>query len=164
LLYAAARLPDRAWRLRIAGPPLYPSDQAHAAALRRLADDLGIADLVEFAGDVPYQRMPAEYRAAWVLGHTSRTGSLDKVVLEAMACATPVLSTAASSRTAFGALADTLWCPDESPDAVAGALAGLLCWSPARRLEVGMAARAVVERDHSLDTWAQRVVHLLGVG
>jgi glycosyltransferase involved in cell wall biosynthesis len=164
LLKAAARLPDLDWRLRIAGPPLYPSDRAHAATLQRLAADLGIADLVEFAGDIPYQHMPAEYRAAWVLAHTSATGSLDKVVLEAMACGTPVLSTAASSRTAFGALADTLWCPDESPEAVAGALANLLHWSPARRLDAGMAARAVVERDHSLDTWAQRVVRLLGVG
>jgi glycosyltransferase involved in cell wall biosynthesis len=164
LLNATARLPDRAWLLRIAGPPLYPSDQAHATSLQDLAANLGIAAQVEFAGAIPYQRMPAEYRAAWVLGHTSATGSLDKVVLEAMACGTPVLSTAASSRTALGTLADTLWCPDQSPDAVAGALANVLRWSPARRQEVGTAARAIVERDHGLDTWARRVVRLLGVG
>jgi glycosyltransferase involved in cell wall biosynthesis len=164
LLESVARLQFADWHLRIAGPPLYPSDQAHAAALRAQVDALGIAERVEFAGAIPYQQMPGEYRAAWALAHTSATGSLDKVVLEAMACATPVLSTAPSSRTAFGPLADTLWCADDHPDAVAGALADLLGWSPDRRREVGAAARAVVEREHGLDGWAEQVARLLGVG
>jgi glycosyltransferase involved in cell wall biosynthesis len=164
LLEAAARLPDGAWRLRIAGPPLYASDRAHAASLRELAASLGIADRVAFAGTVPYAQMPGEYRAAWALAHTSATGSLDKVVLEAMACGTPVLSTAPSSRTAFGPLAETLWCPDDHPDAIAGALADVLGWSPGRRREVGAAARAIVERDHSLEGWAENVAGLLGAG
>jgi len=164
LLDAAALLPRGGWRLRIAGPPLYASDRANADALRRQAGALGIGERVEFAGAVPYARMPAAYRAAWVLAHTSGTGSLDKVVLEAMACGTPVLSTAASSRTAFGALAETLWCPTDTPPAFATALAGMLDWSPRRRREVGLAAREVVLREHSLEGWAGRVADLLGVG
>jgi glycosyltransferase involved in cell wall biosynthesis len=164
LLDAVARLPAISWGLRIAGAPLYPSDHALAAALRQQAATLGIAGRVEFAGDVPYARMAGEYRAAWALAHTSATGSLDKVVLEAMACATPVLSTAPTSRTAFGDLAGTLWCADESPESLAGALAGVLDWSPARRRDVGAAARAIVERQHSLGSWADGVVRVLGVG
>jgi glycosyltransferase involved in cell wall biosynthesis len=164
LLDAAALLPKGEWRLRIAGPPLYASDRDNAAALRRRADALGIADRVDFSGAVPYALMPAAYRAAWALAHTSGTGSLDKVVLEAMACGTPVLSTAPSSRTAFGTLAETMWCPTDTAPAFAAALAGMLDWSPRRRREVGLAAREVVQREHSLEGWAERVTAILGVG
>lgn len=164
LLDALSRLPDRAWRLRIAGPPLYPSDLAHADALRRQAISLGIGERVQFAGAVPYAAMPGEYRGAWLLAHTSATGSLDKVVLEALACGTPVISTAPSSRTALGAISDLLSCPDDHPDAIAGALGVSLHWTAERRAALGAAGRAVVEREHSLDGWAGHVVHLLGVG
>jgi glycosyltransferase involved in cell wall biosynthesis len=163
LLDAVALMQDRDWRLRIAGPPLYPSDVTHAESLRERARALGLAERVDFLGAVPYEGMPAEYRGAWVLAHTSATGSLDKVVLEAMACGTPVISTAASSRTAFGSLAETLWCPDDRPAGIAGALAHALDWSQAQREEVGARARAVVEREHSLEGWARRVAGLLGV-
>ena len=154
---------DRDWRLRIAGPPLYPSDVAHAETLRERARALGIAERVDFLGAVPYEGMPAEYRGAWVLAHTSATGSLDKVVLEAMACGTPVISTAPSSRTAFGSLAETLWCPDDRPAGIASALARALDWAPAQREEVGARARAVVQREHSLEGWARRVAGLLDI-
>jgi glycosyltransferase involved in cell wall biosynthesis len=163
LLDAAALLGDRGWRLRIAGPPLYPSDVAHAELLRARARALGLAQRVDFLGAVPYERMPVEYRSAWVLAHASATGSLDKVVLEAMACATPVISTAPSSRTAFGSLAGALWCPDDRPEGIATALVRALDWSPAQREEVGARARAVVEREHSLEGWARRVAGLLRI-
>ncbi len=163
LLDAVARLPDRAWELRIVGPPLYASDHAHAQTLRRQAARLGIAGQVEFAGEVPYVEMPGEYRRAWLLAHTSATGSLDKVVLEAMACGTPVISTAPSSRTALGGLADALALPDDCPEEMGAALAGALGWTAARRAELGAAGRAIVQREHSLDAWAGRVAALLGV-
>ena len=164
LLDAVARLPDRAWRLRIAGPPLYASDLAHQGALEARVRDLGLADVVQFAGSVPYERMPHEYRAAWALAHTSGTGSLDKVVLEAMACGTPVVSCAPTSREALGELACELWCAEASPEAVAKKLNDVLSWTEERRAEVGKALRKEVERSHDLRGWADQTVRLLGVG
>jgi glycosyltransferase involved in cell wall biosynthesis len=163
LLEAVALMKDREWRLRIAGPPLYSSDVAHAETLRERARTLGLAERVDFLGAVPYESMPVEYRGAWALAHTSATGSLDKVVLEAMACGTPVVSTAPSSRTAFGSLAGDLWCPDDRPAGIASALAQALDWAPAQREEVGSRARAVVQREHSLEGWARRVAGLLRI-
>ncbi|MGH9005030.1 MAG: glycosyltransferase, partial [Acidimicrobiia bacterium] len=71
---------------------LYSSDVAHAETLRERSRALGLAERVDFLGAVPYRSMPVEYRGAWALAHTSATGSLDKVVLEAMACRTPVVT------------------------------------------------------------------------
>ena len=45
---------------------------------------------VEFLGGLTQLQLRDEYRKAAVLLHTSETGSLDKVVLEALACGLPV--------------------------------------------------------------------------
>jgi glycosyltransferase involved in cell wall biosynthesis len=88
LLRAAARLGDRPWRVRICGTG--PEE----SALRALADELGIADRVEIAGFVGD---PAhEYATASVLAVSSRWEGLPAIVLEAIACGCPVVSTASS--------------------------------------------------------------------
>ena len=88
LLRAAARLGDRPWRVRICGTG--PDEEA----LRALADELGIADRVDFAGFVsdPTQ----EYGMATVLAVSSQWEGLPAIVLEAIACGCPVVSTASS--------------------------------------------------------------------
>lgn len=71
--------------LRIAG------DGPARVALQNLAIETGA--VVEFLGGVTQERLRDEYRRAAVLLHASETGSLDKVVLEALACDCPVVST-----------------------------------------------------------------------
>ena len=146
-----------------AGPPLYSSDVAHAETLRERSRALGVAERVDFLGAVPYESMPVEYRGAWALAHTSATGSLDKVVLEAMACGTPVVSTAPSSRTAFGSLAGDLWCPDDRPAGIASALAQALDWAPAERRRGGGPGASGGAARAQPGGWARRVAGLLRI-
>lgn len=68
--------------LRIAG------DGPERVALEQLAQDLQAKVL--FLGGVAYSDMPDLFRRAGLFRHTSETGSLDKVVLEAIACGCPV--------------------------------------------------------------------------
>lgn len=56
--------------------------------LEALARELGAT--VHFLGGITQTQLRDEYRRASCLIHTSETGSLDKVVLEALACGTPV--------------------------------------------------------------------------
>lgn len=56
--------------------------------LASLARELGAC--VRFLGGIDQLRLRDEYRTAACLIHTSETGSLDKVVLEALACGLPV--------------------------------------------------------------------------
>jgi len=68
--------------LRIAG------DGPECEHLESLAKELGAE--VTFLGALTQEELVHEYQTAGFLIHTSETGSLDKVVLEALACGCPV--------------------------------------------------------------------------
>jgi len=155
----AAITPDR-WSLRVVGAPLHSADASYRLRLEAEAGSLGVADRVTLVGAVPFDRMAMEYRSAWVLAHTSRTGSLDKVVLEAAACGVPVVSTAPSSRAVLGPFGDELLATDDRT--FGERLRAVLGWSATKRDDVGRALRGAVIAGHGLDHWADRVADVVG--
>ncbi|MFZ2500791.1 MAG: glycosyltransferase family 4 protein [Minisyncoccia bacterium] len=70
--------------LRIAG------DGPERARLEAVADELNAR--VQFLGGLTQGQLRDEYRSAKYFIHTSETGSLDKVVLEALACGLPIVT------------------------------------------------------------------------
>ncbi len=83
---ALASLPD--FRLCVVGSG--PDDEA----LKSLARRLGVAQRVELCGRVAQDRMSLRYSAADILVLPSLREGAPNVVLEAMACGTPVVATA----------------------------------------------------------------------
>jgi glycosyltransferase involved in cell wall biosynthesis len=83
---ALARLPD--CQLIIAGDG---PDRRHLGAL---AATLGVASRVRFLGEVPHGELPSVYSAADVLVLASSREGWPNVLLESMACGTPVVATA----------------------------------------------------------------------
>jgi len=75
-------------RLRIAG------DGPLKAELEKLAVQLGIAERVEFLGEINHGQMPDVYRHADVYVQASWHESQGMAVLEATACGLPVVGTA----------------------------------------------------------------------
>jgi glycosyltransferase involved in cell wall biosynthesis len=64
------------------------------AELERRCAQLGVTDFVSFAGFVPFgEELLGRYRAADVLVHTALTEGFPQVLIEAMACATPIVAT-----------------------------------------------------------------------
>ncbi len=161
LLDALALTRTPRWQLRLATGSSYATNHAYETSIRQRVESLHLSDRVSFLGHVDYEAMPREYRAAWLLAHTSGTGSLDKVVLEAAACGTPVVSTAPSSEPVLRSVDQRLCPPGNDPQALAQALDTMLGWSHEQRGEVGAALRAEVVRSHSLDRWADGVAAIL---
>jgi UDP-glucose:(heptosyl)LPS alpha-1,3-glucosyltransferase len=86
LLHAVARLPRREqFRLAVVGKPV-------ASSLRRLAQQLGITEQVRFVGFVPEVR--DALFAADLLAHPTFYDPCSLVVLEALACGLPVVTSA----------------------------------------------------------------------
>lgn len=84
---AVARLREagRDVTLTWAGGALAPGDEEYGMYLHRAVEGRGLEDSVRFLGEVPYPEVPGLYERADVLVNASGTGSVDKVVLEAMA-------------------------------------------------------------------------------
>ena len=81
---ALAALPD--WQLLIVG------SGPDRAALEALARRLAVADRVSFLGQVPHAQLPAYYTAADLLVLASEREGWANVLLESMACGTPVVA------------------------------------------------------------------------
>ncbi|MBU6247808.1 MAG: glycosyltransferase family 4 protein [Xanthomonadaceae bacterium] len=62
-------------------------------ALRVRADELGLGNAVHLAGVIPHADLPDWFRAASLLCLPSHNEGVPNVVLEAMACGTPVVAT-----------------------------------------------------------------------
>jgi glycosyltransferase involved in cell wall biosynthesis len=62
-------------------------------AVRARAGQLDVAECVTFAGSVPHRETPAFYRAADVFALSSDFDNSPNAVLEAMACALPIVAT-----------------------------------------------------------------------
>ena len=75
-------------RLRLVG------DGPSQAGLRQLSRQLGVAGQVDFIGALPANRVRAEMEAADVFALASNNETFGVVVIEALACGLPVVSTA----------------------------------------------------------------------
>jgi UDP-glucose:(heptosyl)LPS alpha-1,3-glucosyltransferase len=92
LLQAFGSLRDQAGHLWVVG-------KGHIAVYRRAAQRLGVAHRVKFWGPVP-ETAPF-YQAATVLALPTLYDPCSNVVLEALACGTPVVTTAANGAAEF---------------------------------------------------------------
>ena len=145
---AVALLRDRHPALRY----LVVGDGPERAALGALAAQLGIADRVEFAGQLPHDEALRRTRRASLLAMASTDEAFGVAYVEAMAGWLPAIAAAgepgpAEIRSAGGGLSLV---PAGDVDALAARIDALLSDEAALRAE-GDAARATVQRAFSWD-------------
>jgi glycosyltransferase involved in cell wall biosynthesis len=144
--------------LTVIGPSLTEEERAHRAALEALVAELGLGDRVQIEDAVPRERVPALLADADALVNNMRAGATDKVVFEAAATCMPVL---ASNPALDALLPPGLRFPRGDADALAERIAAL---AGADRVAIGRRLREVVEREHGVDGWAERVVAVASGG
>lgn len=65
---------------------------AAKSELDELAQQLGVSDLIQYAGTVPYDRLEQSYQYADIFVLTSLSEGMPSVILEAMGCGLPVIA------------------------------------------------------------------------
>lgn len=85
LLLDKCVLPDYRVRLTVIGEPITSQDKEYQNELLQMKNKSGASWFINFMGPVPHAQMPLQYQHHHILIHTSQTGSVDKVVLEALA-------------------------------------------------------------------------------
>lgn len=139
--------------LRIVGEA-YAEDRAYADALKAQVTNLDLDDVVEFAGAVPHHAIVSEYQGASLMLNLSQTGSVDKALLEAMACGLPVLTSNEAFQPILSAWPDLLLPPDATAQQIAEHINTLSTLPEPDRSHLGAQLREIVQRDHSLDRLA----------
>ncbi len=91
LLRALAGIPDIDWRLTVVGAA---RDAVHAAGLAALAEELGVAGRVEFAGEVTGAALEALYAGADIVALAAHWEGYGMAAAEALARGLPVSVTA----------------------------------------------------------------------
>jgi glycosyltransferase involved in cell wall biosynthesis len=131
---ALAQLPG--WRLLVAG------EGPERAALEALATRLGVAGRLRLLGPVPHTELPVLYGAADLSVLSSAREGWANVLLESMACGTPVIASPIPGNDevvqggAAGALAAA-----RTPEAIAAAVQALARALPPRAATAAYAAR-----------------------
>ena len=145
-------------RLETHGPAISAVERRHRQELERLRDELRLGGHVELGDAVVRSKVPALLAANDVLVNNMRAGAPDQGVYEAAARCVPGLA----ANPVFDALLPaSLRFDRESPQELARRLAALSQTPPSERAQVGRALRLAVARDHSVDTWADRIVELV---
>lgn len=137
-------------------PELWLAGEGRAeAALRNLTRELGIEDHVRFLGYVGHDELPGLYRRSDLLVLPSHSEGLSNVVLEAQACALPVIATNVGELP--GQVADGRGLIVEVGDvrALAEGMVRLLS-DPELRAQMGRRGRAHVESEHAFPALRDR--------
>ena len=101
--------------------------------LRDLVDKLGMHERVSFHGAVPHEIMGDVYNAGDALLLASESEGWPNVLLESMACGTPVISMDVSgAREAISSADAGLVCPDRTPEAIVRSVNALFAALPPR--------------------------------
>ena len=112
LLRALARLSDLDWRLTIVGGA--GRDPAHAGALRALAEQLGIAGRVTFAGEADTATLDSLWRGADIFALATQWEGYGMAIAEALKHGLPVAVTAGGAAGALVSPASgTVCAPDD---------------------------------------------------
>jgi glycosyltransferase involved in cell wall biosynthesis len=133
--------------------------------LRSLSTDLGLEGYVDFAGEVPHDKLPEVYRRAdcFVIGSWHEAQCM--AALEAMACGLPWIAPP------VGALADLPTAREDAPTGIrveqrdptpfAQAMHEIITLPPEVRAQWGRNARAVIEQDYALTTQSKSLLQIL---
>lgn len=147
------------FKVSIVGACYTEDDKKHLSELNRQIKEKDVADYIVFEGAAAHDAMPEQYGRADVFVSASLTGSVDKAVLEAMACGRPAVTCNPSFARVFEDMAGALMFNPGDAAKLADILQRYFSAAREYRAQTGAALRALVENNHSLNTLMDRLVH-----
>ncbi|MEZ4668203.1 MAG: glycosyltransferase family 4 protein [Anaerolineae bacterium] len=136
-------------------------DSAYADSLHERVRDLNLMEAVTFAGGLTQQAVVQEYQQSDIFVNMSATGSIDKSVLEAMACGLPAITANEAFQPLLARWSDVLLVPPDSPEVLAARLKQVIAMPGAERAELGAELRQLVVEHHSLKQLVDRLLPIL---
>ncbi len=147
------RAEDIDFNCRIVGDPVL-GHEAYYAHLKTLVP-AELKNHIVFESGVQRDKSLQLYNESEIFVNTTRQGSFDKTILEAMACETLVVTTNKSFQ---GILDESLFCQNDDPVEVARVLKNALALSSEIKKQIGFRCRAFIVENHDLNKLVSKLV------
>jgi len=134
------------------------AQRPYQARLQQLVQELKLEKYFHFRPAVPNREIIQHLQRCDLFVNLSHTDSLDKALLEAMACARPILTSNVAFRNVLGEYRETLMVEKGDPQALAERIAWIQGWSDAERRELGTALRRIVVEQHNIERFMDKLV------
>jgi glycosyltransferase involved in cell wall biosynthesis len=155
MLEAVAEVRRRGFdlRLEVTGGPQTANDLSYERELLVLARRLRVADVVTFAGPLPYTQVTDRYRRGGLFLNLCDS-ALDKAIIEAMLCGCIPLSWNAGFRELAERCSFADLVPAPQPEAVADRIVRVIELPASTKADLRRRLREVAVDEHSLDSLA----------
>ena len=138
------------FEIKIAGAPIWESDKKYFEKLKNLIKEKKLDGIIKFVGSISNKDIAEFYQEADLFVNFSDTGSLDKAILEAMACGLKVLT----SNEAFKDILKEENITDKNPENIANKIISL------SKNQSSSSLREYAAKNHSLDNLIDKMVKL----
>lgn len=154
LVNAAKILKDQGlnFQVTIIGEVALERDKKYEENLKFKIENLKLTDYFNFVGKINHQDLPSYYQSHDIFIHLSKTGSLDKTILEAMACGMRVLSSNDSAQSFL--LAELLF-NESNPSELADKIVAV-AYRP-----TDLALREYVIKNHNLEILIEKISRVI---
>ncbi len=146
--------------VEIIGGVAMESQRKYFEEIKKIIEKNNLAETVILKGKVPHYKLADYYQRSDLLINLCPTGSPDKVVLEAMACASPALVCNKAFAEDFGPYADELIFAEKDAEGLADKIIYFSDFSCEKRKEIGLFLRRRVLERHNLEKLAKKIVSL----
>ena len=158
LMIKLKSLKKQNYHLDIIGDTAGKDSEKYYQTLKKFIKENNLSKEVTFKNGIERENLPFIYSNADILISASKTNSLDKVVLEAMACETIVLtSNYAFSEILCKSEVNECFCKSNDINALFKSLLALLEKDKSEKLKIQKALRKIVLKDHSIKKTIEKI-------
>jgi glycosyltransferase involved in cell wall biosynthesis len=129
--------------------------------LQRMVANYGLGAYVEFTGAVPHRDIVAYYQNCDLFVNLSHTGSVDKAVLEAMACGKVPLTSNEAFKAILRDHQSELIFEKRHAVGLIDRIVNILAMDDGSRFDLGQEMRKTVMRSHNIDGLTEQLVKAL---
>jgi glycosyltransferase involved in cell wall biosynthesis len=147
-------------RVKIVGGTPEGKNDNYEISLKEQVKHLNFSDHINFVGSVPFRETVRYYQKGDIFINLSDTDSIDKAILEAMACGCIPITSNRSFAAVFGKFREILMVPKGNAKLLAEKIQSISRMPNSEKNELRKSLRQIVIDNHSLDKLSERLMRV----